>query len=321
MREFVVQARNLTKTFAGGVVAVSGLDLQVERGSFYGLMGPNGAGKTTTLRLLMGLLRTDQGAARLFGVDMAKASRGTRARVAYVTQAQHLPGWMTLAELMRYVSHFYDRWDDPFARDLARRWGLPEKRPVGQLSHGEQRKAALVLALAPHPELLLLDEPAAGLDPIARRELIEELVSEMTRGEGCTVVFSTHIISDLERIADHVGFLDRGRLLISSRLDELQSESKRVQIIFPGDGPPSNFAIPGTLRSETSGPVMTAITRLADSEYLESLRRSPGLRVQIFPLGLEEIFIELLGRARRELDSEEAGEAKEHAAKTADDFD
>lgn len=305
MKEFVIRAENLSKTFAGGVVAVSGLDLQIERGSFYGLMGPNGAGKTTTLRLMMGLLRPDQGSVRLLGSDLNSASREVRSRVAYVSQALQLPGWMTLAELFRYVSHFYDRWDTGLARRLTERWRLSETRRVSQLSHGEQRKASIIVALAPHPELLLLDEPAAGLDPIARRELIEELVSEMTRGEGCTVVFSTHIISDLERIADHVGILDRGRLLMTSRLDELQSQSKRVQIIFPGESVPSHFAVPGTLRSETSGPVLTAIARLADTQYLEALRRTPGLRVQIFPLGLEEIFIELLGRARRDESSSE----------------
>jgi ABC-2 type transport system ATP-binding protein len=298
MKNFAIEANNLTKTFAGGVVAVSGLDLHVERGAVYGLMGRNGAGKTTTLRLLMGLLQPDQGAARLLGKDLSSAPHALRARVAYVSQAQQLPGWMTLAELCRYVSHFYDQWNEKLAADIARRWALPKNRPIGQLSGGEQRKVAILLALSPQPEVLLLDEPAAGLDAMARRELVDELISLISRGDGCTVLFSTHIISDLERIAEVIGIMDRGRLLISAQLDELQSSMRRIQIIFPGDSPPRNFTLPGSLRCETSGAVFTAIARLPDTQHLDSLRRLPGVRVQVFPLGLEDIFIEMLERER-----------------------
>lgn len=300
MKDPAIQANNLTKTFSGGVVAVNGLDLEVARGSVFGLMGRNGAGKTTTLRLLMGLLSPDRGSVRMLGEDMATAPRALRARIAYVSQSQQLPGWMTLNELCRYASHFYDRWDEGMVRDLARRWDLPMDRPVSRISSGEQRKSAILLALAPSPEVLLLDEPAAGLDPVARLDLVNELVSIMARQEECTILFSTHIISDLERIAEHVGIMDRGRLLTTSRLDELQSNVRRLQIIFPGDAPPRRFAIPGALRTETSGPVVTAVTRLADVDFLESIRALPGVRIQVYPLRLEEIFLELLGQGARE---------------------
>ncbi len=300
MRELLIQASNLTKSFAGGVVAVNGLDLHVERGAVYGLLGRNGAGKTTTLRLLMGLLRPDRGEARVLGENLARASRAVRARVAYVSQSQLLPGWMTLRELCRYAAHFYDRWDADWSMGLARRWELPLDRAVGRFSSGEQRRTAILLALAPRPDVLLLDEPAAGLDPIARLELVGELISSMAREQGCTVLFSTHIISDLERIAEFIGIMDRGRLLTSERLDDLQTNVRRVQVIFPGDGPPRNFTMPGVLRSETNGPVFTAVTRQADAGFLESLRGSSGVRIQIFPMRLEEIFIELLGRREPE---------------------
>lgn len=299
MKDYAIQASNLTKTFPGGTVAVSGLDLQIERGAAYGLMGRNGAGKTTALRLLMGLLRPDQGTARVLGADFWTAARASRSRVAYVSQTEQLPSWMTLGELCRYASHFYDQWKDDLVRDLARRWSLPWNRPVGQLSNGEQRKTALSLTLGPQPEVLLLDEPAAGLDPIARRELVEELVSVISHGEGCTVLFSTHATSDLERIAEYVGFMDRGRLLLSSRLDELQASTQRVQIIFPGDSAPGNLSIPGVVRCESSGPVLTAITRHADYQYFDSLKAKPGVRVQVFPMSLEEIFIEIIGQSRQ----------------------
>ena len=207
---------------------------------------------------------------------------------------------MTFAELCRYSAHFYERWNGALAKDLARRWELPERRSLGHFSSGEQRKAAIALALAPEPEILLLDEPGAGLDPVARRRLIDELVAAMSRIEGCTILLSTHIISDLERIAEFVGIMDRGRLIASERLDDLQASAKRVQIIFPENAVPAQFFLPGALRCDIAGPVVTAITRSADLEYVESLRKKPGVRVQVFPMRLEDIFLEMVGHRSQE---------------------
>jgi ABC-2 type transport system ATP-binding protein len=300
MNEIAIEAINLAKKFRSGVVAVKELNLAIERGAVYGLMGRNGAGKTTTLRLLMGLLRADTGAARVLGADLWCAPRSLRGRVAYVSQSQQLPGWMSLAELSRYAAHFYETWEQVQARDLARSWDLPWDQPVGRMSGGEQRKAAILLALAPRPEVLMLDEPSAGLDPIARREMVDSLVSTMARGDGCTILLSTQIISDLERIVDQVGIMDRGRIVTDMRLEQLQQTTRRVQVIFPGAAPPADFSIPGALRCNTAGPVMTAVVRLNHENDLEPMRRLAGVRVQIFPLGLEEIFIELFGRAERD---------------------
>jgi ABC-2 type transport system ATP-binding protein len=306
MTETAIEARDLTKTFPGGVVAVNALDLAVPRGSVYGLIGRNGAGKTTTLRLLMGLLRSDRGAARVLGEDLWTASRETRARVAYVSQAQQLHAGMTLGELEHYVSRFYPRWDEGRARRLADRFELGEDWQVGAMSGGEQRKVAILLDLAARPDVLVLDEPAAGLDPVARRQLVDELIDVAGEGDGATVLFSTHILSDLERVADHVGIMDRGHLVASSRLEEIQASTKRVQVIFEGAAPPEGFAIPGAMRSRAEGPVVTAIVRMADESQLDGIRRMPGARVNVFPLGLEEIFIELFG-------PDETGTPKEDA--------
>lgn len=295
MSELAIQAEDLSKTFPGGTVAVNGLDMSVPRGVVYGLIGRNGAGKTTTLRMLMGLLRANRGTARVLGADMWTAARRLRARVAYVSQTQQLHAWMTAEELCHYASHFYETWDAAYARGLARRWQLDWQRQVGLLSAGQQRKVSILLALAARAEVLILDEPAAGLDPIARRQLIDEIVDALSRGDGCTVLFSTHIITDLERVAEHVGIMDRGRILAERRLEDFQSTTKRVQVVFEADGPPPGFAVPGAARSQTAGAVVTAIVELASDSQLDEIRRMPGVRVNVFDMGLEEAFIELLG--------------------------
>ncbi len=295
MGKLAIEARGLRKRFRGGVVAVDGLELEIERGMVYGLIGRNGAGKTTTLRLLMGLLRANAGTARVLGMDMWTVSAAERARVAYVSQEQQLHDWMTVGELCRYAAYLYPAWDQPYAEHLTKYFGLVPDREVGRMSGGEKRKVAMLLTLAARPEVLLLDEPAANFDPIARRELIGELASVLVDDGGCTILFSTHIISDIERIADHVGIMDKGKLVTSARLDELQSTTKRVQVVFEGDTPPPGFRVPGAVRSEVSGPVVSAVVRLEREDALDEVRRIPGARVNVFPLGLEDMFIELFG--------------------------
>jgi ABC-2 type transport system ATP-binding protein len=293
-----IEASGLTKVFPSGTTAVEALDLRIGQGSVFGLIGPNGAGKTTLLRLLMGLLRPEEGSARILQHDLWRAPRKVRSRIAYVAQAHQLHSWMTLEELSRYASHFYERWDAPYARTLASRWQLDWKRRVGQLSLGGQRKAALLLALACRPEVLLLDEPAAGLDPVMRRGLVDEILATVSSEAGCTVLFSTHLLEDLERIVDHIGSMDRGKLMISARLDDLQNTVRRVQVVFQGNAVPPGFAIPGALRMDVTGPVATALTRLANEAQLDSIRHLPGARLQVFPLNLEEIFLACFGKGQ-----------------------
>jgi ABC-2 type transport system ATP-binding protein len=291
-----IETQDLTKTFRGSVVAVTGLDMGVPSGAFYGLIGRNGAGKTTALRLLMGLSRPDSGWGRILGWDLWEAPARTRQKVAYVAQNLQLPAWMTLENLSFTHAHFYDRWNGDWARRLARQWELPWGRPVGQLSGGQQRQAAIVLALAARPAVLILDEPAAGLDPLARRELLSSLVDALCQGEGCTVLFSTHLISDLERIADHVGVMDRGRLVVAGRLEALLQTTRRVQVVFDQSEVPAGFTIPGARRSRVEGPVATAVVHVTHEDQLQSLRQQPGLRVSVFPMSLEEIFLNWFDR-------------------------
>ena len=288
-----VQLRNVSKTFPGGTIGVTGLNLEIAPGTVYGLMGRNGAGKTTTIRLLMGLLRPDEGEALVLGQSMWDAPRSLRARVSYVSQSEQMPGWMCFRDLSRYVGNFYDHWNKSFAEDLAIRWGVSSLRPLATLSGGEQRKAAIILALAPEPDVLILDEPAAGLDPVSRRELVSEVVAAVSRHTEATILFSTHIINDLERVAERVGVLEKGRLVLNRPLDELQGCFRRVQVIFPGETAPPRFAIAGARRCNFAGPVVTGVTEYFGPEHIDALKRWPGVRVQTFPISLEEIFLEI----------------------------
>ncbi len=292
----VIQATDLAKTFRNGVIAVSGLDLAIQRGTVYGLIGRNGAGKTTSLRLLMGLLHPDRGRCRVLGHDLRLAGPEVRRRVAYVSQEQQLPSALSLRELCAQVSSFHERWDHELARKLATRFDLVPDVPLGTLSGGAQRKAALLLAFAACPEVLILDEPAAGLDPIARRQLVGQIVEHLGEGGERTVVFSTHIIEDIERVANQVGIMDRGRLVAGGNVEELQSGLRRVQIIFEGAGVPEGFRLNGALRTKVEGAVVTAVLDVSRPGYLEELRAMPGARVHDFPLGLQDLFIELLDR-------------------------
>jgi len=291
-----LETSNLTKSFGRDVVAVSALDLRVEPGSVYGLIGRNGAGKTTTLRLLMGLLRADSGTARVLGRDFWAATPDFRQRVSYVSQGHLAPDWMTLEDLDRYSSHFYERWDRAQARALARRWDLPWNRPLGKLSGGNQRLAALSIAIAARPDVLLLDEPAAGLDPISRRALLVCLTEILGDGDGATILLSTHLLSDLERLASHVGIMDRGRLVAEGTVEDWQRTMRRVQVVFDTPEPPSGFAIPGAIRTQTLGPVVTALARIDDDAQLDGLRQIPRARLFVFTLSLEELFVEFFDR-------------------------
>ncbi len=296
MSAVVIEARGLTKTFRDRTVALKDFDLQVRRGSVYGLIGRNGSGKTTALRLLLGLLRADSGDARVLGWDFWRAPRQIRRRVAYVCQGQHLPEGASLEQFSWQLGRYNEQWDADYVGQLAARWGLPWRRPLGCLSSGRQRQAAILLALGGRPEVLVLDEPAAGLDLAARRELLDQIVDVLGQGDGCTVLLSTHLVADLERIANHIGVLHSGRMAFSLPLDTLLEQFRRVQVVFPTEEAPEDFAVPGQLSQTRTGAVVKAIVRWSNGQELDALRESVDARVQVFPLGLEELFLEFFAR-------------------------
>ena len=293
-----VETAGLKKVFGRGektVLAVNGLDLCVDPGTVYGLLGRNGAGKTTTLRLLAGALAPTAGTARALGTDMRTAGARDRSRFAYITQEQQLDRSLTGSQILAYLSRFYPLWDGARAEQIARRFEIPMDRRVGELSGGQQRLMSCILALSGRPELLLLDEPAAGLDPVARRELIDVLVELLAEGTRPTILLSTHIVSDVERLADRVGMMSDGTLHLEAGLDELQQNCRHVQIVFDSGAVPADFAPEGVLRESREAQVWTGIVK-AGNGGLAALEATQGATVRCFPMGLEDLFVELFSR-------------------------
>lgn len=218
----IIQMRDVAKYFGSAIVLTS-LDWEVRQGQVIGLLGRNGAGKSTLMECLLGLREVDGGSVRLFGEDVAALSDTARARIGYVPQKSNLFEWMTPLQLLDYFKAMYPRWNGVKVAALLERWGFDAlllNKPIGRLSGGEQQRLSIIRALAHDPELLVLDEPVSALDPAGRRAFLAELVDGVIE-RGTTVVFSTHILTDLERVALDVAFLKEGRLALQGPLDEL----------------------------------------------------------------------------------------------------
>ena len=218
----IIQLRGVAKYYGSSIV-LSGLDWDVGQGQVIGLLGRNGAGKSTLMECLLGLRELDAGSVRLFGEDVAALSEATRARIGYVPQKHGLFEWMTPLQMLDYFKAMYPRWNAVKVEALLERWGfgpLELGKPIGRLSGGQQQRLSIIRALAHDPELLVLDEPVSALDPAGRRAFLSELVDGVIE-RGTTVVFSTHILTDLERVALDVAFLKDGRIALQGQLDDL----------------------------------------------------------------------------------------------------
>nr|WP_229517210.1 ABC transporter ATP-binding protein [Massilia oculi] len=214
--------RDVAKYYGGSIV-LHGLHWDIGQGQVIGLLGRNGAGKSTLMECLLGLRELDAGSARLFGEDVAALSDATRARIGYVPQKHGLFEWMTPLQMLDYFKAMYPRWNAVKVEALLERWGfgpLELGKPIGRLSGGQQQRLSIIRALAHDPELLVLDEPVSALDPAGRRAFLSELVDGVIE-RGTTVLFSTHILTDLERVALDVAFLKDGRIALQGPLDDL----------------------------------------------------------------------------------------------------
>ncbi len=286
----LVVCEGLVKSFSAQPV-LKGVDLTIPVGAVVGLVGTNGSGKSTLIKCLLGLLKPTRGKATLFGEDPWNLSTKSKGKLGYVPQVVQLYPWMRVEQIVAYTSAFYENWDPDWAELLLNRMDLPRNHRIGPLSTGQQQKLALVLALGHRPELLVLDEPVASLDPIARRELLGSLM-ELTLDNQHTVLFSTHITSDLERVATHIAILQKGKIALFDELDSVKDRVKRLRLKSTG-ALPKNLQIRGALRMQVEGDqALVAVTDL-DDNLLHEIRSKFNAEVMVEDLNLEEIFVEL----------------------------
>ena len=292
MSATIIQVTDLHKQFKDNQV-LTGLNLQIEAGQIVGLLGTNGSGKSTLIKCLLGLLRPTSGTSSVFNENSWDLSSKSKSRLGYVSQEYVLLPWMTVKAMTEYTGAFYEHWDYDYVTLLLKEWNLDEKQRVGALSVGQRQKLAVILALGHHPELLILDEPVASLDPVARRQFLQSLI-EFTEEEENTILFSTHITSDLERVASHVVFLQEGIVGFSGELDSLKGQVKRIRLSAKQDLPLS-LNIPGTLHSHVDGKHALLAVKDFQTEVMDTLSKDLNATFTVEDLNLEEIFLELSG--------------------------
>ncbi|HEY0060555.1 MAG TPA: ABC transporter ATP-binding protein [Telluria sp.] len=267
------------------------LNWQIRRGQVVGLLGRNGSGISTLFECLLGLRETDAGSVRIFGEDVANLSPEARARIGYVPQEADLFGWMSPLQLLAYFKALYPRWNDGKVAALLARWGFDQlkcERPISKLSGGEKQRLSIIRALAHDPDLLVLDEPVSALDPVGRRDFLRELVDGVIERDT-TVLFSTHILSDLERVALDLAFLKDGKIALQGDLDGLLEKSRRVT------GPSvllDSVAVEGELRRHARRDGITEVVTCGAGAALEALAaRERALRIET--MSLEDLFVEV----------------------------
>jgi ABC-2 type transport system ATP-binding protein len=295
----VVETMDLTRRF-GRADAVNGLTLSIPERSVFALIGPNGAGKTTTIKLLMNLLRPTKGRAQVLGCDTRALGLRELRRIGYVSENQHLPTWMTPAQLMDYCRPFYPDWDGAFARALQASLGLTARTPIRTLSRGTRMKAALLVSLAFHPELIVLDEPFTGLDPLVRDELIRALLGASAERPS-TVLISSHDIDEVERLADWIGYIDGGRLVFAEPTASLLARFRLIEVV-------SDAAADVTIRDPrwiaqgVAGRTFRFVDTAHDAADADARIEAafPGAEIRTSPLPLRDIFVTLAARRRVE---------------------
>jgi ABC-2 type transport system ATP-binding protein len=285
--EPVISVQQLTRHY-GQKLALNQVTLTVPRGVVLGLVGANGAGKTTLIKHLLGLLCAREGVVRVFGLDPVAHPVEVLGRLGYLSEDRDLPPWMTVGELMRYSAAFYSRWDAPYAEQLRRQFNLPERSRIQTLSKGELAKAGLLVALAHRPELLVLDEPSSGLDPIVRRELLEAVVRAVA-DEGRTVLFSSHLLDEISRVSDQVAMLVNGHLVLHGPLHEVLESHQRLVVRIPGSA--SQLSMMPGIVSVAGGPdEWTVICNGGAPAFRQALGKTGGAVLEESGATFEEIF-------------------------------
>jgi ABC-2 type transport system ATP-binding protein len=286
--EPVIAVAHLSRSF-GAKQALSDVSLDVTPGCVFGLVGENGAGKSTLIKHLLGLWRARTGTVRLFGLDPVADPVAVLGRVGYLSEEPDLPGWMRVGELLRYTQAFHSRWDTGYAEQLRDQFALDPEARVRTLSKGQRARLGLIAAEAHRPDLLILDEPSSGLDPIVRRDILEAIIRTVT-DEGRTVLFSSHLLDEVERVSDYLAMLHRGVLRFCAPLEDVKARHRRIVIQFerPQFEPPN---VSGAIRVDGAGREWTVI---CDAEKIHPAAMAQHLGAAVVDdtvASLDEIFV------------------------------
>ena len=285
-----VAASSLGKAF-GSKQVLRDISFEVSPGDVIGVLGKNGAGKTTLLEVMLGFTPPTSGGIQVFGHESLHLPGDSKSRVGFVPQQDELLDQLTVRDQLRVIASFYPHWDSALIDRLCTEWGVDLGARIKGMSVGERQKLSILLAFGHQPALLILDEPVASLDPIARRQFLEQLLAISTDGERA-IVFSSHIVSDIERLANRIWILKEGRLDWQGDLDSLKESIVRLHIRGSGEELPQ-FRIPGVINVRRDGAFATAVVRDWAPEAQEALETSASVQIEVETLGLEEIFVEL----------------------------
>ena len=282
----MLEMRDVVKTF-GDFKALDGLSLTVPKGAVYGLVGPNGAGKTTAIRHLTGVFRPDSGSVTMQGQPVDE-NIAAKERIGFIPDEPFYFPAATLEDMHRFYKGIYPRFDEEMYHKLIEVFHLPENSPIRRFSKGMQKQAAFHLTLSTRPEVLILDEPVDGLDPVMRRQVASLILDDVAR-RGITVLISSHNLRELEDLCDYVGIMNRGKMLLERSLADMQGNTLKLQIV---GNAPENLEI---LHKTSSGRLNTYIVRGTMGQVEAAVRKVNPLYFDILPLSLEEIFIYELG--------------------------
>jgi ABC-2 type transport system ATP-binding protein len=297
MTDAIVTDR-LTKHYHGRRV-VDSLSLRVPAGSVYGLLGRNGAGKSTAIKILMGMVRQDSGTATLLGEDIAQVTEATRARIAYLAEGHPFYSWMTIGQAVEFTRAFYPRWNDVLVEQILDHFELARKQKFRRLSRGQQAQVSLALAVATDPELLVLDDPTLGMDTVVRRDFLESLIQIIQR-QGRTILFSSHILGDVERVADRIGIMIGGVLRVDCRTETFRESVRKIVLEFVGT-PPDAVDVPGLVSCQPAGTNLEMVLVGYDDAQREAVERLRPQSIEVLDLNLEDAFIEYTRGSRRSL--------------------
>ncbi len=289
MSNTVIQLDHLVKFYDGRCV-LDGIDLQIPKGCIYGLLGRNGSGKTTTIRILLGLEQPTRGQTRIFGTDSMQLSAKQHGRIGYVAEGHNLIQNYRVGRLVQLYKELSLQWNETFFQDLIKMFRLPMDRKVKQLSTGMRAQLNLALAMSIEPELLILDDPTLGLDTVARRQFLE-LAIDLLSKDGRTILFSSHILSDVERIADRIGIITASKLVVDCSLEQLKTKIRKLRLIFP-EKAPDDLHMTDIIQQKNSGREMVITVANYNPQKQAILNTFGPESCTEIPMSLEDIFIE-----------------------------